>query len=287
LGKTSARQGCKKVLNLRVSVIFAGAAFLLSFLIGFVNKSTMPILIIRPLIFAFVFFAISVSIKILVDRYLPELFEPLDPETDDIRPGSRIDITEDNSQDLPETFSSNLYRQGQPAMGAKPDDSEDALGDISELSRVSAYSRGIGGDTSRGMDQNTEDRYTDGGDLTGFKISGGEESLFGEGDFGETQINTGSSVEQSQQSRSPQKATGSGSPVFSNSDDSLPDLDSMAGAFAVTTHGGGGDENTDYSDSDIPRKPSSSKKAPEWTGDFNPKEIAMGIRTALSKDKEG
>jgi hypothetical protein len=58
----------------------------------------------------------------------------------------------------------------------------------------------------------------------------------------------------------------------------------MAGAFMSNSSNEEFGAN-EYS-APSPRKPSSNK-APQWTEDFNAKEIAMGLRTVLSKDKEG
>lgn len=59
----------------------------------------------------------------------------------------------------------------------------------------------------------------------------------------------------------------------------------MAGAFASVT-ANEEEEAADYSISSPSKKPSSSK-GQEWAEDFNAKDIAMGIRTVLNKDKEG
>jgi len=72
---------------------------------------------------------------------------------------------------------------------------------------------------------------------------------------------------------------------FSDSEESLPDLDSMAGAFKSSSQ----DEDPDTVEYSVstPAKKQSSNKAQAWTGDFNPKDMAAGLRTVLNKEKEG
>ena len=266
------------MLDLKFSGIFAVAAFVLSLLIGLVSRATMPMLIIRPLIFAVIFFALSAAIKILVSRFLPELLEGI-ADGDSSRPGSRINILEDggasDSSAMAEGFISGAL--GQVSVGAKPDDSEDDLGDISELSKRISSSLGAGEDTSTeesipGIDQNEKERYTDNG--------GSSDSI--EPDFS-SMFSAGSSAPAGGQA----KAAGAGPKknVGLDSDEALPDLDSMAGAF-MSSSSVEEQEVSEYSSPISPRKSASSDKTPKWTGDFDPKEIAMGLRTVLNKDKD-
>jgi hypothetical protein len=265
------------VFDLKQSGIFAAIAFVFSFLIGLISRSTMPMLVIRPLIFAAIFFALSALIKILITRFLPELLG--DGATDDggFNPGSRINILEgdppSDSSSLAEGFISGALGQ---ASGAKPDDSEEDMGDISELSKRIAFSADDEGALS-GVDQNEKEQYTDMGS-SGADFS----NMFGtEASASSNERTAGASAKAGAAAKSSAKAGGG-----SNSDEDLPDLDSMAGAF-MTESSDQGSEASGNSVPASPRKPSSSKKAPEWTGDFNAKEIAMGIRSVLKKDKEG
>jgi hypothetical protein len=268
------------VFDLKYSGIFAVVAFVFSFLIGLISRSTMPMLIIRPLIFAVVFFALSAFIKILISRFLPELLGDGAQDDDGFKPGSRINILEEDtpsdSSALAEGFISGALSQ---ASGAKPDDSEDNLGDISELSKRIAFST-VAGETLSGVDQNEKEQYTDNGDL-GDSIGPDFSSMFGtETSAGSQERTAGASAGSSSKA-----STGTKSGGGSNSDDDLPDLDSMAEAYSSESSDQGS-EASEYSGPVTPKKPS-SRKAPEWTGDFNAKEIAMGLRSVLKKDKEG
>lgn len=287
------------MFDLRLSGIFALTAFLLSLMIGLVSGATMPMLIVRPLIFAVVFFAFAAFIKIVVGRFLPELMED-SVDMDDFSPGSRINILEgdgpSDSTAMTEGFVSGALGPA-PTAGAKPDDSEDGLGDISELSRRSLFSpsaeaRMPAGESFMGVDQNAKERYTDSGgpgdapvpDFSNMFTPDPSFEAHSGGQVRATGTGAGSGIGPASVASAAPKAGGS-----FDSDDTLPDLDSMAEAFMSDSseeeQGGG---TSEYSSPGSPRRPaSSSKKAPEWTQDFNPKDIAMGLRTVLSKEKEG
>jgi len=282
---------------MRYSGVFAGIAFALSFLIGIISRSSMPMLIIRPLIFAALFFAITTLGSVLISRYLPELLEGSFPDDEDFKPGSKVNILEDDGQpdspETPELFAA-MSSSNEASAGAKPDDSDDDLGDISELSEKSAI-YAVAGESAAGMDldQDAKEVYTEKKELSDSiepdfsnmfgtespfeALTGGQERTAGAAS--KAGVNAGA---KSASARNVSAKTGG----ISNSDDSLPDLDSMAGAFA-SAPSGEGTEDDGFSVPALPKKPSSSKKAPEWTGDFNAKEIAMGLRSVLNKEKEG
>jgi len=294
------------LFDLRLSGIFAVTAFVLSFVIGLLSRLSLPVLIIRPLIFAVVFFVLSAFIKMLIGRFLPELLEDSADE-DGLAPGSRINILEDDGPSLtsavPDGFTS--LASAQATVGAKPDDSDDGLGDISDLSRRNIFSQPDEGNTSAmgsilgGIDQNAKELYND---------NGGSDPIVP--DFSKMFSPEPSSIEAppaAGQAKAPgtvstagpvaAKAKAAGTTVPANfaiktvesgfdTDEALPDLDSMAGAFMSDSS----DEEEGPVESSAPSSPSraaSSKKAPEWTEKFEPKDMAMGLRTVLSKDKEG
>lgn len=65
--------------------------------------------------------------------------------------------------------------------------------------------------------------------------------------------------------------------------DVLPDLESLAGAFLPSS----GDTTADvqeYQSADVPRKPIGNRPQ-KMDGDFNPKDLAAGIRTILKKQE--
>ena len=242
------------MFNLGKSGIFAGAAFLLSFLIGLVSKTSMPLLIVRPLIFAVLFFILSGAVNFIITHFLPELTEdmPFNEDQGPI-PGSRINITEEDSSLFPPDYTQGDAgaMPGKAFLGAQPDDSDEDIGNVADILQKKAIP------PSAGMDQNMEDGYT--------KNTGvGEESRY----QGKADVLSGDV-----------SADASGM-------DMLPDLDSMAGAFLPSLSGEEQD-TTEYSVSTPPPKPSSGRKNPDWTGDFNAKDMASGLRTILNKQKEG
>jgi len=273
------------VFDIRLSGIFALVAFILSLLIGLVSGSTMPMLIIRPLIFAVIFFVLSALIKVLVGQFLPELLEASADE-DDLSPGSRVNILEDDDLSYSPSAVTDGFVSGAiggSSSGAKPDDSEDNLGDISELSAGRSFfsppsgENNQAGESISGIDQNAKERYTDSG--------GANDSVVP--DFSKM-FSAGSSFEAPSGGQARAASTGAGARTEAayNSDEALPDLDSMAEAF-MSDSSNEEQAASEYSAPSSSRRPASSNKAPKWTEDFNPKEIAMGLRTALSKDKEG
>jgi hypothetical protein len=236
------------MFNVKISFIAAGIAFIVSFLLGLMSGASFPALIIRPLIFAVLFFIIAGVIYFLVSHFLPELLEEGWNEAarpDDIlNPGSRINITEEEP--------------GGPAVYAAPaDDSEDNLGDISNLLGKGRAAKPPETDFP-GLDQHGEDRYT-----------GGEAVPAG------TYNDSDSAGSKSAISK---PASGSEESV-----DILPDLDSMAKAF-LPDSGEDDADTAEYSTSDgSPRRPAGGRSQ-KMEGDFNPKELAAGIRTILKKE---
>jgi hypothetical protein len=174
----------------------------------------------------------------------------LDPANDssgDIDlPGSRIDISEDSGQGRPAS-------PAVPSNYAQADDSEDNLGNITELAQKAPAAQ-MSGENASGLDQGAQVGYTD-NDVT--------ESFGGPADSGAPE---------------PEPFSGSGNPV-----DVLPDLDSLAGAF-LPQSGEEGEETVDYSTPSPVKKPSAGSKGQKMEGDFNPKDLAAGIRTILKKE---
>jgi len=256
------------MLNLRIGVIIAGTAFFLSLFLGLAGGTTLPLLIVRPVIFAGIFFIFPSLIKMVISRFLPELLE----EGGSKREAENLSGSEGESQPwrVPAAGSRINILEGDPGstgpapkqavFGALPDDSDEELGNISELHAVSTASRTSYERTQEGMDQNPQEDYT------------------GEGapDIASKEAPEGKPEKQA-------RGTGFGD---ISSEDALPDLDSMAGAFLSPVKGEESVE-PEYS-APLPKPSLSSKnKAPAWSGDFNAKELASGLRTILSKEKEG
>ena len=251
------------MIDLRIGGIFAAAAFLLSFLLGLFSGAAITILLGRALIFAIVFFVISGLVKYLVIRFLPELLERAVPADDGFFTGTRVDITEGETPGF--TADPASMQAKDVYMGAQPDDSEEDLGDISDLMKAGIAARQKQRETPAGMDQDMQDGYNEMGKMASFS---------------DTSIS-------SMPSQNVPQFRAYGTEAGGDFEETLPDLDSMAGAFSSRQTEEDPD-NTEYSVSSPPRKRSSmpSKEA-AWAGDFNAKEMAKGLQTILSKDKEG
>ena len=272
------------MFNLRASIFAAVTAFILSLMIGLLSRTAMPQLLVRPVIFAIIFFVAATLIYFLVNRFLPELVpgETREDETTDFLPGSHLDITEGDSADFPEASPSAA---GQLFMGAQADDSEEGLGNISDIHTKNA------GQGMAGMDQNTKDEYNGEGKLE--ELSDSDEfvpwdPLAGSGGPMAVGEDIRPVNRQDEAPPSGGKSTVPDAPFLGSpgSEDFFPDLDSMAGAFIPSSSGGGSDAG-EYPGSVSSSKRSRRNDAPAWSEDFNAKDMAAGLRTVLNKEKEG
>jgi len=162
------------VINFRVSGIAAGAAFVLSLVLGLVSGTAFSVSLLRAFVFALVFFALSGLGFWLISRYLPELLN--DAEADggggdmddyDISvPGSRVNISEGEI----------------PIEGAFPeDDASDAVDDIAgSPSTPSSRESSLSQAEISPLDQEKKTGYNQGRDITD-DIG----SLVDQGDFAE------------------------------------------------------------------------------------------------------
>ncbi|MFP4549799.1 MAG: hypothetical protein ACLFNT_03255, partial [Spirochaetales bacterium] len=79
----------------RTTAIVAGAALVLSVLVGVLGGVAFGTILIRGLLGAFAFGAGSIGIRYLVDRYLPELRQGQEVQQESPH-GSRVDIVVDD-----------------------------------------------------------------------------------------------------------------------------------------------------------------------------------------------
>lgn len=86
-------------IDWRVSAITAGAAFLLSALIGLIGDVSFGALLVRALLSAAAFGAGAIGLRFVIDRFLPELLAASPPETE-AEPGKSVDIVVDGEEDL-------------------------------------------------------------------------------------------------------------------------------------------------------------------------------------------
>jgi hypothetical protein len=263
------------VFNFKISGIAAAFGFFVSLILNLAAGAPFPVFLARPLAFGVLFFVISGIVWFLISHFLPELLD-----RDISAPGGRINIEENSEAGAP-----SFVAGGVGVRAALADDSDEVLGDIS------GYVPNKDAPPKAGPAASAPESAGSGEtDLSAFDISGsGASPAFfvppvdqaGGGDY------TGS--DEVYASSPPGGSGGSGgvssaAPAVSGSIDILPDLDSLAGAFLP----GSGDEEGDTVDYSIPspaKKPSANSKGQKIEGDFNPKDLAMGIRTILGKEE--
>jgi hypothetical protein len=247
------------MFDFKAGGIAAGAAFVVSFLISLASRVSFPALILRPLGFAVLFFGIVFIIYVLVSRFLPELLdETAETGGDAGIPGSRIDISEPDDPGEAASFSPVLPDSAAvPGNFAEAGDSEESLDDISGYVKNDAEvprparnpaEAPLYGETLSDLDQEAKNGYTKESSPDIFSASGERAGGTGaaEGDF-------------------------------------LPDLDSLAGVF-MPSSGENGNDTTEYSTAAPAKKPAPGRKGQKMEGDFNPKDLAAGIRTILNKE---
>ncbi|MCL2232504.1 MAG: hypothetical protein FWB99_05440 [Treponema sp.] len=284
------------MINLKAGGAIAIAAFILSLLIGFFSRTAMPMLIVRAILFAVLFFILSGMISFLVSRFLPELLADAGSSAEpDFFPGSQINIMEgetDSAQvaEAPPSGTS-LF------MGAQADDSEEGLGNISDLPEKAPETPSPGGEIQgiglSGMDQNTQNGYNREGKLEEMPDPGlftpwDPASFSGGASSGSTFVPQKPPASGGGgQSAAPAKSPEADFSGVSDSEDFFPDLDSMAGAFMPTSVSEGADAGEYSGAASSSKRSSRNSKNSGWSGDFSAKDMALGLRTALNKEKEG
>jgi len=258
------------VINFKWGIMPAIFALIISVLLGAASGAGVSHIILRGLAFSMVFFGLGIGMWFLVNSYFPEILaDDGDSAQEDAyeKTGTRVNITVDNTGEyaVPE-----LYRTtGSP----------DELGNIEDLISGAFKVR------SESVDRNQEESYND----NGVQGDPDPENI----DF-QDMFQDPAGSDKSFEDK----------PVFTPSfvDDSgglggLPDLDAMAVAFSSFGDSGGGSSPVVSSkgassgfggaSNDIEETSQYNKgnKPQPMKGDFDPQEIAQGIRTMLSKDK--
>ena len=272
------------MVNFRWGIIAAVLALILSVGLGMVSGVSFFHIILRGIVFALFFFGIGFGLRFIVSNFFPELlYDDDETETQGMfdQPGSRVNITVDT---MGEYAVPELYKT--------PGDPEE-LGNIEEL--ISGLFR----PRSEGIDRNQEEGYN-------VAESTGSEPMdtFGSIMRNRTELPQAETIDFQDmfQDTSVFEKPPVDKPEFTPSfgDDSgglggLPDLDTMAMAFSPA--GGGSPYSGSAGVSSFSASPAEPEeleterpryvesKPQQLDGDFNPKELAEGIRTVLNKDK--
>jgi len=261
--------------------IAAIAALVISVLLGIIFGVRPFYIFLRALIFAAVFFGIGFGTRLIINAFMPELLsleeEPVIHEKN--QPGSRVNITLDSTGEyaVPEMYK---------------DSDSNELGNIEDLVSGAFKPRVVAEPPSRkkspfeeleSIDGKKENDYNDTGDSwTAFE----PDSL---------------DVFTTRPSANAPPAKQAFSPSFGNDVGlgGLPDLDAMATAFSgggesrfsSAPAAGSGVSMLEPVDEQLFEGPAATRHVPkagksqQLEGNFNPKELAQGIRAALNKDK--
>jgi len=261
------------VANVKWGITAGFIAAIISVVLGVFSGVLMTYIIIRAVVFLFVFFALGTGLRVIINSYFPELLylnNESDPDIGFDQPGSQINIT--------------LGGTGEYAVPEMYGDSRDSgeLGNIEDLisgnfkvrsviepnpARAASSDMEYG---SEGLDLRKEDDY-----------NGGDSFSAGPQEF--------ASFQEAEPSKSVAPEKPAFSPVFggdSNDLETLPDLGSMATVFST---GFDTDEATAMphmgEEAETSQKQYNKGNKPQaLEGDFDPQQIAEGIRTVLKKD---
>jgi len=274
-----------------------------SVLLGLVSGVGAIHILLRALIFAFVFFGLGFGLHFVVNSYFPELLyinseETASPETDESAGHISIAMDSMGEYAVPELFTNqgDTYELGniEDLISGifKPGGADDSS---PAESNQTAYPSIDFSMSAEGIDLNKETGYNSTEDFG--DVSFDEPEVGKPGSLGEAAVSDKSGSEK-QQAFQPQFTPSIGG------DDSglggLPDLDMMAMAFSNFSGPQDGDDPSSTSltpsapsagsaanpvdDSEPDRGQYKGNKPQPLKGDFNPQALAEGIRTVLSKD---
>jgi hypothetical protein len=257
------------VFNFKISGIASAFGFFVSLILNLAAGAPFPVFLVRSLAFGVLFFVVSGIIWFLISHFLPELLDG-----DISAPGGRIDIEEGS-----EAGDLSFGDGGAGIRAALANDSDEALGDISDYLQSNDAPPKDGPAASGGIGMFSADDISGNGASPAFSVPPVDQ--VGGSDYNESGGVYASSP--------PGKPGGSGgvssaAPVVPGSIDILPDLDSLAGAF-LPSSGDAEEDTVDYSIPPPAKNPSLNSKGQKMEGDFNPKDLAMGIRTILGKEE--
>jgi hypothetical protein len=241
--------------------IYAGvAALLLAFFISIlIGQAGFTISFLRAIGFAALFFVLGIGAWMLINTFIPEL---LFPEANDAV--TNIFGSEPSDSQNHDSGSYGSYINimvGERSEAALPDDGgqdTEEIGNIADL--VSgAVDPAEESKQQRGLDEFSENSYTNSGEDTTPSLNGLAEPA---SDSGSLSMNFDSF------------ALGGG----------IMGLEPFGDSFSIPGDSGGASKEEAFS---LPERKVTGNKPMTLEGDFNPKDIASGIRTVLETDKKG
>jgi hypothetical protein len=253
------------VINVKWGIYAGVAALLLAFIISiFIGQAGFTFSILRGLAFAALFFVLGTGAWTLINTFIPELLFPeanYDTAANIFSQGS----SDSQSADSGSSGSYVNITLGDRSEAALPDsggpDSEE-VGNITDLVSGAVDPAGEA-KKKMGLDEISENSYTDSGEGAAPSLNGLTEGLA-------------------------EPASDSGG--FSMNFDSftmgggLVGLEPFGDSFSLTGDSG---RTSKEEAAPLPERKVTGNKPMTLEGDFNPKDIAAGIRTVLETDKKG
>jgi len=252
-------------INVKWGVYAAIAALVLSFLTGILlGHTALSVAVVRALIFAALFFGLGIGAWVIINTFIPELLFPenedaaaniFGPGSTELQDsgsqvyGSRVNITLDDSAPNGAINAALPENNGSDA---------DDVGNISDL--VSgAVDPAKEAKWQTGLDEIKENSYTSNGEDTVPPLSSAAES-------------------------SPFDSGGGFTMNFDNlTMGAGGGVDPFGDSFSLPADSGGAAKKEEV----LPERKVAGNTPMELEGDFNPKDIALGIRTVLEADKKG
>jgi len=248
-------------INVKWGIYAAVAALFLAFLTSiFVGHASFTASLFRAICFAALFFVLGTGAWTLINNFMPEL---LFPESSDAT--ANIFGTEPEGSQGSDYGSHINITLGDGADIALPDEADpNNVGNIADL--VSgAVDPAAEAKKEKGLDEFGENSYTDSaGDTASSFNDFGEPSSAGGGGGG-----GGSGFEMNFDSF----AMGGGT----------TGLETFGDSFSLPADSGAAAKEEEF----VPERKVTGNKPVALEGDFNPKDIAAGIRTVLENDKKG
>jgi hypothetical protein len=288
------------VSNFKWGATSAICALLVSVLLGIVSEVSIIHIIIRAFIFSAVFFGLGFGLRFILDSFFPELLtinEETDLPQDDSEGQVSITIDSMGEYAVPELFNKqgNSHELGNiedlVAGVFRPRSAHDDFGEIENQGEYPNFDFSMS--DNKGIDRSNE---------AGYNNQGVTENVpFRESEAAKPAARPAASAfEKPADAKRPAEKPAAFQPSFTPSfgdDDSglggLPDLDMMAMAFssnysdvpAAGSHSAFSSPAANSAEEFEPdRSQYKGNKPQPIKGDFDPKSLAEGIRTVLSKD---
>lgn len=239
----------------KISAVAAGAAFILSFLIGLLSGAGFVFVLVRALIFAAIFFILTSVAYWLITQFIPELMNTSAPGAEaaiDEALGQNVDLSVDDEQELSykagyDTVTDSEEEVPDSILENRKNNQDDTILGTGDMETPDDDASGT---FSSPLDQNGIEGYTE-KDMSESEYSGASPAL----------------------------------PLDVTEDvDALPDLESMSDSFISPI--GEESENDDDKHESVSLY-SGTKTSGGPDGAFDPREMASAIQTILKRDQKG